>query len=119
MASNVNNATSSTKRNRIFGQFLSTKNLSIFRHKSAEKTTHAFDEPKKYRSQINITSDKAPMPVCIGRGWLKKRLPRPISLDFDLIKDILINSDEHNQHGSQKRIGTIVEDRDRGEQTDY
>ena len=59
------------------------------------------------------------MPVCIGRGWLRKRLPRPISLDFDLIKDILINNDDFNQHGSQKTIGTTVEDRDSGEQTDY
>ena len=87
MASAAGNTNSSKKRYTFFSNFLSSKNLSIFRNKTSSNATK---EPQHYKSQLNLNTQQqqqtTPVPMCIGRGWLKKRLKRPISLDLDLVK---------------------------------
>lgn len=95
MASSNSNRNSSKKRHSFFSQFLSTKNLSIFRHKSS--TNDTFKDSKQYQSEIDITSDQTQVPICISRGWVKKHSQRPISLDLELVKDLLI-SNHNNEH---------------------
>jgi len=97
MASAAGNTNPSKKRNTFFSQFLSSKNLSIFRNKTSTTTTttapttndnsiNISKESQHYKSQININTQQTPVPMCIGRSWLKKRTKRPVSLDLDLAK---------------------------------
>jgi hypothetical protein len=96
MASAAGNTNPSKKRNTFFSQFLSSKNLSIFRNKTSTTTTtttpptdnsiNILKESQHYKSQININTQQTPVPMCIGRSWLKKRTKRPVSLDLDLAK---------------------------------
>jgi len=121
MASAAGNTNSSKKRNTFFSHFLSSKNLSIFRNKTStsHNTINASKESQHYKSQINLNTQQqqTPVPMCIGRGWLKKRLKRPISLDLDLVKTFTqqstannngqIPADEHQQ--SLNDMGTIMD----------
>ena len=122
MASAAGNTNPSKKRNTFFSHFLSSKNLSIFRTKtptSNNNTINASKESQHHKSQININTQQqqTPVPMCIGRAWLKKRIKRPISLDLDLVKTFTQQSiannngqlpvDEHQQ--SLNDIGTIMD----------
>jgi hypothetical protein len=124
MASAAGNTNSSKKRHSFFSNFLSSKNLSIFRNKISTNhhTINASKESQHYKSQINLNTQQqqqqaTPVPMCIGRGWLKKRLKRPISLDLDLVKTFTqestinnngqIPADEHQQ--SINDMGTIMD----------
>jgi hypothetical protein len=110
MASTNSNINLSKKRHSFFSYFLSTKNLSIFRNKSST-TNDLSKNSKHYQSQINIHSEQTQIPVCISRGWLKKRSQRPISLDLDLVKDFLVNNEGHSieQQPFRKHLGTIMD----------
>jgi hypothetical protein len=80
--------------------------LSIFRNKTsttAANTIKNSKESQHYKSQININTQQTPVPMCIGRGWLKKRLKRPISLDLDLVKTL-------TQQSSTNNDGQLVEE---------
>jgi hypothetical protein len=116
MASTDSNTSSSKKRHTFFSNFLSTKHLSVFRTKpsATDNTINISKERKHYRSQININTEQTPIPICIGRGWLKKRVHRPISLDLDLVKNFVTNNDgqpieqQQQQQFPQTDIGTIM-----------
>ncbi|CAF5218426.1 unnamed protein product [Rotaria magnacalcarata] len=91
MASASGTTNPSKKRNTFFSNFLSSKSLSIFRNKTSTTSNNAkttSKESQHYKSQINVNSQQTPVPMCIGRGWLKKHVKRPISLDLDLVKTI-------------------------------
>jgi len=109
MASTDSTAMSSKKRNIFFGHLLATKNLSIFRSRSPimDNPIEISKDSKLYKSQLNINCEQKSIPICISRGWLKKRSQRPISLDLDLVKDLLINNDGHliELQQRQKQIG--------------
>jgi len=118
MASAAGNSNPSKKRNTFFSHFLSPKNLSIFRNKTSttNSTINASKKPQHYKSQININTQETPVPMCISRGWLKKRLNRPVSLDLDLaqtftqqlpINDNGQSVEEHQP--SLNDIGTIMD----------
>ena len=114
MASTNTSTNSSKKRHSFFSHFLSTKNLSIFRNNKSS-TNEIFKDTKHYQSQMDIHSEQNRVPLCIRRGWLRKQSQRPISLDLDLVKDILINNHEHVIEQQQpissaykKHLGTII-----------
>ena len=118
MASAAGNINSSKKRHSFFSNFLSSTNLSIFRNKTS--TTHVAKELPHYKSQINLNTQQqtTPVPMCISRGWLKKRLKRPISLDLDLVKTFTTQQSTSNNNGqmpadeqqqSLDDIGTIMD----------
>jgi hypothetical protein len=112
MASSNINTNLSKRRNSLFSHFLAAKNLSIFRDRSPT-TDHTMyrmsKEPRYYNSQININTEPVSIPICISRGWLKRRSQRPFSLDLDRVKDILINNDGYLINPRPKRIGTILD----------
>jgi hypothetical protein len=95
--------------------------LSIFRNKTSthNHTINASKESQHYKSQFNLNTqaETTPVPMCIGRGWLKKRLKRPISLDLDLVRNFSqqstsnnngqIPADEYQQ--SLNDMGTIMD----------
>ncbi|CAF1653209.1 unnamed protein product [Adineta ricciae] len=108
------------KRNAFLSHFLSTRNLSIFRNKTSTTTSNhtlpITKESQHYKSQLNINTQSTPVPMCIGRGWLKKRMKRPVSLDLDLVKTLAqhspINpSDESVEEYQQalNDLGTIMD----------
>ncbi|CAF4193233.1 unnamed protein product [Rotaria socialis] len=110
----------SKKRNTFFSNFLSSKSLSIFRNKTSAASNNAkttSKESQHYKSQINVNSQETPVPMCIGRGWLRKHVKRPISLDLDLVKTIAqqpsinnneqLHKEEHQQ--SLNNMGTIMD----------
>jgi hypothetical protein len=102
---------SSKKRYTFFSNFIPTKNLSIFRNKSSTTDNlihHMPQQPKFYNSQININTEQTSIPICISRGWLKRRSQRPMSLDLDLVRDFLINKDRHLIDSRQKRFGMTI-----------
>jgi hypothetical protein len=106
MASAAGNTNPSKKRNTFFSQLLSSKNLSIFRNKTSTAAPNSINvskEAQQYKSQINLNTQQTPVPMCIGRGWLKKRLKRPISLDLDLVKTF-------SQQSSINNDGQLVEE---------
>ncbi len=109
MASAVGNTNPSKKRNTFFSQFLSSKSLSIFRNKTSTTTAttnnsiNVSKESQHYKSQININTQQTPVPMCIGRSWLKKRTKRPVSLDLDLVKTFVQQSSINNN-------GNLVEE---------
>jgi len=111
MASTNSNTNLAKKRNSFFSHFLSTKNLSIFRNKSLRNDISK--NTKLYQSHLDINSEQTQIPVCISRGWLKKRSQRPISLDLDIVKDFLINNNENfieqQPPTYQKQFGTIID----------
>lgn len=118
MASAAGNAHASKKRNAFLSHFLSTRNLSIFRNKTSTTSNHTLPSAKDsqhYKSQVNITSQATPVPMCIGRGWLKKRLKRPVSLDLELVKTLAQpaaspptgNDDDQPQPATD--LGTIMD----------
>ena len=125
MASTGGSTNLSKKRNTFLSHFLPSKNLSIFRNKtSTNANTNDLSKDKPiYKSQININTQpqpqqQTPIPMCIGRGWLKKRLKRPISLDLDLVKtfvdESIGNNSEQAQHHEQYHqslndIGTLMD----------
>jgi hypothetical protein len=120
MASAVGNTNGSKKRNTFFSHFLSSRNLSIFRNKTPTTTTKNTITLSKnshhYTSQFNINTQPTPVPMCIGRGWLKKRSKRPVSLDLDLVKTLSQQSSINNteqlveeQQQSLNDIGTIMD----------
>ena len=115
MASIDSNRNSSKKRNTFFSHFLSTKNLSLFRNKpsiTTDNTINISKECKHYQSQININTDQTSVPICISRGWLKKRLQRPVSLDLDLVRSFITNNNGQlieQQPLPSKNIGTIMD----------
>jgi hypothetical protein len=119
MATAASNSNPSKKRNTLLSHFLSSKNLSIFRNKpsTTAHTNKSTKDSQHYKSHINInTQQQTPIPMCIGRGWLKNRLKRPVSLDMDLVKTFVhqpsINSDgklvEEQQQLPINDIGTIM-----------
>ena len=99
MASAAGNLNASKKRHSFFSNFLSSKNLSIFRNKTS--TSHAGKESPHYKSQINLNTQQqaTPVPMCISRGWLKKRLKRPISLDLDLVRTFTTQQSTGSNNG--------------------
>ena len=124
MASAASNTNPSKRRHAFFSHFLPSKNLSIFRNKTSTgtNTLNTCKQSPQYKSQISLQipsqqSQQTPAPMCISRGWLKKRLKRPISLDLDLVKTFAQQStgnnhgqlpaDEHQQ--SLNDIGTIMD----------
>jgi hypothetical protein len=122
MASAASNTNGSKKRNTFFSHFLSSRNLSIFRNKTPTTTTTTnktipfSKDSQHYKSQITINTQQTPVPMCIGRGWLKKRSKRPLSLDLDLVKTLVqqssINNNEQlveEQQQSLNDIGTIID----------
>ncbi|CAF0766700.1 unnamed protein product [Rotaria sordida] len=68
-------------------------------------------ESQHYKSQINVNTQQTPVPMCIGRGWLKKQVKRPISLDLDLVKTIVqqpsINNHEQLLEEQQQPLNNI------------
>jgi hypothetical protein len=121
MATAPGNTNPSKKRTTFFSHFLSPKSLSIFRNKPPPTTTttnnikNVSKESQRYQSQININTQQTPAPMCIGRGWLKKRLQRPVSLDLDLVKTLTEQSSTNNngqlveEQQSLNDIGTIMD----------
>ena len=123
MASAAGNTNSSKKRHTFFSNFLSSKNLSIFRNKTSTNNHHTINASKEsqhYKSQFNLNTqpETTPVPMCIGRGWLKKRLKRPISLDLDLVKTFTHETTSTNNNGqipadeyqqSLNDMGTIMD----------
>lgn len=108
MASTNNDRNSSKKRHSFLSQFLSTKNLSIFRTKSS--ANDIYKNSKQYQSQVDINSEQTQIPICISRGWLKKHSQRPMSLDLELVKDLLINNNEQPSSPLfQKHRGMILD----------
>ena len=123
MATAASNTNSSKRRQTFFSQFLSPKNLSIFRNKTSTgtNTLNTCKQSPQYKSQANLPTvgqqQPTPIPMCISRGWLKKRSKRPISLDLDLVKTFAQQSaanhhgqlpaDEHQQ--SLNDMGTIMD----------
>ncbi len=113
MASTDSNTNLAKKRNSFLSHILSTKNLSIFRNKSS--INDISKNSKLYQSHHDINSEQRQIPICISRGWLKKRSSqRPISLDLDIVKDFLINNNEHFIEQQpppryQKYPGTIID----------
>jgi len=114
MASSNTNTKLTKKRHSFFSHYFSTKNLSIFRNKSS--INDISKNSKLYQSHHDINSEQRQTPICISRGWLKKRSSqRPISLDLDIIKDFLINNNEHFIEQQQpppryqKHPGTIID----------
>ncbi|UJR23292.1 hypothetical protein I4U23_026308 [Adineta vaga] len=102
------------KRNAFLSHFLSTRNLSIFRNKTATTTNNTLPiskESQHYKSQLNINTQQTPIPMCIGRGWLKKRMKRPVSLDLDLVKTLAqqspINVQEQTVEEYQQPLNDI------------
>ena len=96
MASTASN--SSKKRQTFFSHLLPGKTLSIFRTKTSSPDRPVIDnsistapakQPSHHKSQINISTRQTSVPMCMGRGWLKKRSKRPISLDLDLAKSLV------------------------------
>lgn len=80
------------KRNTFFNYILSSKNLSIFRHKTStptDNTKNPAKESQHYKSQTNVNTQVTPVPMCIGRSWLKKQQKRPVSLDLDLVNNFI------------------------------
>lgn len=115
MASAGGNTNPSKKRNTFFSQFLSSKNLSIFRNKTSSSSitttptpNNLSKESQHYKSQININTQQTPIPMCISRGWLKKRLKRPVSLDLDLVKTF--TQQQQQQQSSINNNGQLVEE---------
>ena len=99
MTSAVGTTNPSKKRNTFFSNFLSGKHLSVFRNKTATTTSNtknASKEPQHYKSQMNVNTQQTPVPMCIGRGWLKKQLKRPTSLDLDFVKTFAQQSSINN-----------------------
>ncbi|CAF3425422.1 unnamed protein product [Rotaria sp. Silwood1] len=119
MASASGTTNPSKKRNSFFSNFLSSKNLSIFRNKTSTTTNNTKNvskESQHYKSQVNVNTQQTPVHMCIGRGWLKKQIKRPISLDLDLVKTIVqqspINNNEQLLEEHQQplnNIGTIMD----------
>ena len=127
MASTGSN--SSKKRQAFFSHLLPSKSLSIFRNKTSPPDQPIIDnsistapakQPSHHKSQINISNRQAAGPMCMGRGWLKKRSKRPISLDLDLAKrlvqQVAVEPDEqpakdhhHQQPQPSNDIGTIMD----------
>lgn len=118
MASAAGNTSLSKKRHTFLSHFLPSKNLSIFRNKPSTNTNigDISKDVPLYKSQITINTQlqqqQTPIPMCIGRSWLKKRLKRPISLDLDLVKNfpeqsIVNNSEQYQQ--SLNDIGTLMD----------
>jgi hypothetical protein len=114
MASAPGNANPSKKRNTFFSHFLPSKNLSIFRNKTStttHNTINACKQSQHYKSQINInTQQQTSAPMCIGRGWLKKRLKRPISLDLDLVKTFTQQSSINNNEELVEEHQQLLDD---------
>ncbi len=48
--------------------------------------------------------------MCIGRGWLKKRLKRPISLDLDLVKTFTQQSSINNNEELVEEHQQLLDD---------
>ena len=71
---------STKKSSNVFEQiFSSTKNLALFRYKPLERV-------ERCQSQLQLNSEpSSATPMCLGRSWLKKRLARPISVDFECV----------------------------------
>lgn len=119
MASPSGTTNPSKKRNTFFSHFLSSKNLSIFRTKTpttSNNTKNASKESQHYKSQLNVNTQQTPVPMCIGRGWLKKHIKRPISLDLDMVNNVVQQSPiNHNEQLFQEHqqalnnIGTIID----------
>ncbi|CAF0899264.1 unnamed protein product [Adineta steineri] len=120
MASAAGNTNGPKKRHTFLSHFLSTRNLSIFRNKpstTVNNTLPISKESPHYKSQININTQQTPVPMCIGRGWLKKRLKRPVSLDLDLVQTLTQHSPINNYEETVEEyhqlplndIGTIMD----------
>ena len=125
MATAASTTNSSKRRQTFFSQFLSSKNLSIFRNKTSTgtNTLNTCKQSPQYKSQVNLQTAAAqpqqatPIPMCISRGWLKKRSKRPISLDLELVKTFAqqttannhgqLPTNEHQQ--SSNDMGTIMD----------
>lgn len=80
MPLNKRNHGSTKKSSNVFEQiFSSTKNLTLFRYKPLEYVDRC-QSSHQLNNEKTITT-----PMCLGRSWLKKRLTRPISFDFERI----------------------------------